>query len=242
MPFLISILAGVFILIGAGLTKLYKDSHKIEAISFALALGALISLMIFDLIPDMFTEGPKWFLVIIFVALGFGILFLLDFLAPDHDDHHDTEENHDSENAAHIGIISALAVILHNIIEGMTVYTMTMADLSQGLILAISIGLHNIPMGMLIYSTLSHKDKKSKFMLLTAVILSTPLGGLLMMLMSGLLSEAIIGSLVSVAAGMILYLIFMELLPHVLKTKPRKYSLIGVIVGFVVVLLSTFIG
>ena len=242
MPFLISILAGVFILLGAALTKLYKDSHIIEAISFALALGALVSLMIFDLVPDMFEGGAKWYLILIFVAIGFGILYLLDLLAPDHDEHHDTPDNHDNENSAHIGIMSAIAVILHNIIEGMTVYTMTMADLSQGLILAISIGLHNIPMGMLIYSTLSHKGRKAKLALLTAVIISTPIGGVLMMLMSGLLNEMIIGSLVSVASGMILYLIFMELLPHVLKTKPRKYSLIGVIVGFIVVLLSTFIG
>lgn len=242
MPLLITLLAGFFILLGAGLTKLYRDSHKIEAISFALALGALVSLMIFDLVPDIFESGTKWYLVIVFVALGFGILFLLDFLAPDHDDHHDTEENHDSENSAHIGIMSALAVILHNLIEGMTVYTMSMASTSQGIILAVSIGLHNIPMGMLIYSTLSHKSRISKYSLLAAVIISTPVGGLLMMLMSGLISETLLSSLVSIAAGMIVYLIFMELLPHVLKTKPRKLSVIGSLVGFVVVLLSCILG
>lgn len=242
MPLIITLIAGLFILLGAVAIKFFKETHKVEVISFALALGALVSLMVFDLIPDMFEGEIKWYLVIVFVAAGFGFLFLLDLLAPDHEDHHDTEENHDEENSAHIGIMSALAVILHNIVEGMTVYTMSMEDPKQGLILAIGIGLHNIPMGMLIFSTLAHKDKKNKYALTSAVVLSTPIGGLLMMLLSGLLTETIIAALVCVAAGMIVYLVAMELAPHVIKTKPAKLSVIGSITGFVVVLISCLLG
>ena len=120
MPLIITLLAGLFILLGAVAIKFSKETHKVEVISFALALGALVSLMAFDLIPDMFEGEIKWYLVLIFVAVGFGFLFVLDLLAPDHEDHHDTDENHDEENSAHIGIMSALAVILHNIVEGMT--------------------------------------------------------------------------------------------------------------------------
>ncbi|MCQ2531719.1 MAG: ZIP family metal transporter [Saccharofermentans sp.] len=242
MPLIITLIAGLFILLGAVAIKFFKETHKVEVISFALALGALVSLMIFDLIPDMFEGEIKWYLVIVFVVVGFGLLFLLDILAPDHEDHHDTEENHDEENSAHIGIMSALAVILHNIVEGMTVYTMSMDDAKQGLILAIGIGLHNIPMGMLIFSTLAHKSKKDKYILTSAVVLSTPIGGLLMMLLSGLLTETIIAALVCVAAGMIVYLVAMELAPHVIKTKPAKLSVIGSITGFVVVLISCLLG
>ena len=42
-------------------------------------------------------------------TIGFVLLKLLDLFVPDHED---TDENHDTENAAHIGLISALAVIL----------------------------------------------------------------------------------------------------------------------------------
>lgn len=242
MPLIITFVAGLFILLGAFAIKIFKETHKVEIISFALALGALVSLMIFDLIPDMFEGEIKWYLVIVFVAIGFGILVLLDLFAPDHEDHHDTEENHDEENSAHIGIMSALAVILHNIVEGMTVYTMAMDDVKQGLILAIGIGLHNIPMGMLIFSTLAHKPKKDKYILTSAVVLSTPLGGILMMLLSGLLTEAIIAAFVCVAAGMIVYLIAMELAPHVIKTKPVNLSVVGVVIGFAVVAVSCLLG
>lgn len=242
MPLIITLIAGLFILLGAVAIKFSKETHKVEVISFALALGALVSLMAFDLIPDMFEGEIKWYLVLIFVAVGFGFLFVLDLLAPDHEDHHDTDENHDEENSAHIGIMSALAVILHNIVEGMTVYTMSMGDIKQGLILAIGIGLHNVPMGMLIFSTLAHKPKKDRYILTSAVVLSTPVGGLLMMLLSSFLTETIISILVCVAAGMIVYLVCMELAPHVIKTRPVRMSVIGTLVGFLIVALSCLIG
>lgn len=242
MPLLIAFAAGLFILLGAVAIRFSKNAHKVEVMSFALALGALVALMVFDLIPDMAEGEIKWYLVLIFVAVGFGILTLLDILAPDHDDHHDTEENHDEENSAHIGIMSALAVILHNIVEGMTVYSLAFADSKQGLILAVAIGLHNIPMGMLIFATLAHKSRRARLGLISAVVLSTPLGGLLMMLLSGFLTEVVISALVCVAAGMIVYLIAMELAPHVIKTKPVKLSVIGCITGFVVVLISCLLG
>lgn len=242
MPLIITLVAGLFILLGAVAIKFSKNANKVEVVSFALALGALVSLMVFDLIPDMLGGEIRWYFVLLFVALGFGFLVVLDLLAPDHDDHHDTEENHDEENSAHIGIMSAMAVILHNIVEGMTVYTMSMDDIRQGLILAIGIGLHNIPMGMLIFSTLAHKSKRDRHILTSVVVLSTPLGGLLMMLLSGLLTESIIAALVCVAAGMIVYLVTMELAPHVIKTKPINLSIVGIIIGFVVVAISCLLG
>lgn len=242
MPLIITFLAGLFILLGAIAIKFSKDTHKIEIISFALALGALLALMVFDLVPEMFEGEIAWYLVLIFIAVGFGILVFLDIITPSHEHHHDTHENHDKENSAHIGIMSALAVILHNIIEGMTVYTMAMDHPKQGLILAIGIGLHNVPMGMLIFSTLSHNSKKQKYIWTSAVVLSTPLGGLLMMFLSDFLTEAIIGSLVCVATGMIVYLITMELAPHVIKTKPVRLSVLSTLIGFAIVALSCLMG
>ena len=236
MPLIITLLAGAFILLGALATKLTHDHHKVESISFALAMGALVALMSFDLVPDIIEAGAAWWLRILFVVIGFVFLVALDHFAPDH------EEHHEHESSEHIGVMSAMAVILHNIVEGMTVYTMSMGDVKQGFILAVGIGLHNIPMGMLIFSTLAHKSMRSKVALTSAVVLSTPLGGLLMMLMSSLLTDAIIGALVCVAAGMIIYLVFMELLPHVIKTKKAALSIGGTLIGFAVVAVSCLLG
>jgi len=241
MAILITFLAGISILIGAVIIKTVKNPHTIEQISIALALGSLLSLMLFDLLPDLLHSGEElpFFLTIIFTLLGVGLLRILDFFIPEHED---TEENHDDENAAHIGLISAIAVILHNIIEGMTVYSLSLSSQSQGVIFAIGIALHNIPMGMLIDSTLEGHKKSARYGILSAVTLSTLFGGILMTVISSVLTEAVITALVAIALGMIIYIVFFELLPHVLKTRPLPPSLIASVVGFLLVLGSSILG
>lgn len=232
MPLMITFVAGLLILLGIPVTRITRDEHRIEAISFALAIGALTALMVFDLIPDILEGQTKLWFRLVLVAAGFLLLVLLDFVAPDHEAHHE----HD--NAGHIGIMSALAVILHNIVEGMSVYAVASSSLREGLILAFGIGLHNIPMGMLIYATIAGKKTRVKLILTSAVVLSTPLGGLLVRFLGSLLTENVEGSLVCVASGMIVYLIFMELLPHIIKSRKFLIFSVASAVGFVLVLIS----
>ena len=190
MPLLITFFAGFSIFVGAGIIKISKNPHIIEQLSISIATGSLLSLMIFDFLPDI-TESStqtKWYIEVLFVLIGVAILKVLDLFIPDHQD---THSNHDKENAVHIGLISALAVILHNIVEGMTVYSLSLDSTSQGVVFAVGISLHNIPMGMLICSTLRKNSKKSKTLLiLSLVTVSTFVGGILMSLISSVLSTA----------------------------------------------------
>merc|ERR1712232_1124782 len=48
----------------------------------------------------------------------------------------------------HMGIMTAVAIALHNFPEGLATFVATLADPSVGLMLAIAIGVHNIPEGM----------------------------------------------------------------------------------------------
>jgi ZIP family zinc transporter len=241
MELFITFFAGISILFGAAFIRLSHNTEKIEHLSIAMALSALLSLMIFDLLPDVAesAEGIGWVVSLIFVVGGVALLKFLDHLVPDHDDN---EKNHDTENAVHIGLISALAVILHNIVEGMTVYSVSLADPRQGFIFAVGIALHNIPMGMLIESTMEKETKTAHTLVLSSVTLSTLFGGLLMRSISGYLSETVIGILVCVATGMIIYIVFLELLPHVLKTKETVLNLIGAAMGVLLVFASSMIG
>lgn len=238
MELLITFLAGISILFGAAFIRLSHNTEKIEHLSIATALSALLSLMIFDLLPEVAesASGIGWGVTVLFVIGGIALLKFLDRLVPDHED---TEANHDRENAAHIGLISALAVILHNIIEGMTVYSLSLASTRQGFIFALGIALHNIPMGMLIESTTEQEPPKKHFAVLSSVSLSTLIGGLLMMMVSDYLTDTVVGILVCIATGMIIYITFLELLPHVLKTKEKALNFIGAALGFLLVLASS---
>ncbi|MBQ5446905.1 MAG: ZIP family metal transporter [Lachnospiraceae bacterium] len=237
MAMVITFMAGISILVGALVIRMSKNPEKIERLSIALALGSLLSLMIFDLSPEIVEKVSHKNIIqpIVFVILGAAILKILDIFLPDHDD---TKENHDKENAAHIGLIAAFAVILHNILEGMTIYSLSLTSVNQGIIFAIGISLHNIPMGMLIYSTIDDKKRREKSVILSVVTGATLIGGILMAFISGFLSEGIVLILLCVATGMIAFIVFDELLPHVLRTRPIKPSIIGAVAGFVLVFIS----
>ena len=141
----------------------------------------------------------------------------------------------------HIGIVSSLAIILHNIIEGMAVYSMTIESVKLGLLVALGVGLHNIPMGMVIYSTLEKEKKNKKIILLSLVVLSTFIGGLLMLLISNLLNEFVMGILICITLGMLLYIIIFELIPHILHSKNKLLSIIGIVIGVLVILISSML-
>ena len=84
MAIVITFLAGISILIGAFIIKTVKNPHTVEQISIALALGSLLSLMLFDLLPDLYeaTAETPWYLILIFVVIGIGLLRILDFFIP----------------------------------------------------------------------------------------------------------------------------------------------------------------
>jgi zinc transporter, ZIP family len=241
MELIITAVAGVSILIGAFATKLMHDTEKMEHISMAAALGALVALLAFDLLPEVkeLIEGQGILYGIGMVLVGAGILKVLDLFIPDH---HDSEETHDHENAAHIGIISAMAVILHNVVEGMSVYSLAMTSISGGVAFAIGIAMHNIPMGMLIDSTMEERKKSERYVLLATVTLSTLFGGILMNVISEYLTAVLTQTLVGIASGMILFIVIAELLPHVFRTKYHiNLSLASVAAGFILVFISSHV-
>lgn len=239
MAYLITLELGLFFLIGVFVIKFFKNTDFVEHVSIALAFGAMVSLGIFDLFPDLSEvfSISNIYLPIIGTVAGFLLLVALDFFVPEHEEH--TATDYSDDNMAHIGIISSIAIILHNIIEGMAVFTFAVADVRQGMVLALGIGLHNIPMGMLIYSTLKSekRGKRNMFILLTA--LSTFIGGCLMQLAQSFMTDIFDGILVSIALGMLIYIVAMELLPFLIRNKNRVVSVIGAALGIAIVILSS---
>lgn len=240
MGLFITFLLGLFFLIGVAVIKLASDKERIEHFSIALAFGSMTALVFFDLLPELFeTFNAKNYLgVILSVLAGILVLKLLDSFIPDHDGHLKEEQTNKEHNMVHIGIISAIAIVLHNAVEGMSVYSITMESLRQGALLSLGVGLHNIPMGMLIYATLEKENRTKRHIVICAASLSTFLGGLLMALIRPFLSEFVIGILIGIALGMILYILIFELIPHLLRQKKWKVSLLGTILGILIIFTS----
>lgn len=241
MGLVITFLLGLFFIVGSLFTKFSKNTKAIENISISVALGTMTSLIIFDLFPEMLEHmnGISIIWVVLLVLSGVGILKILDFFVPEHDHEHGLHHDCSEENLIHIGIVSLIAIVLHNIIEGMAVYSISIDSFKTAMFVALGVGLHNIPMGMIISSTMEHEPKKYKMIALLLATFSTFIGGLIMSFISPIISDFAIGVLICITLGMILYIVIFELIPHILHGDNKKLSLIGIVFGVAIVLISS---
>ena len=235
MILVITFLLGLFFAAGAAAARLSDNTRKIEEISISVAAGAMSALAAADIIPEILHEmsGTGLIKAVLFTAAGIVFLKLLDRFVPEH--HGDKE----SPGAMiHIGIISALAIMLHNIIEGMAVYELGADSLRQGVIFAIGVGLHNIPMGMLVYSTLKGETGVKKYTVLFAVMISTFAGGLVMAALGDCMSHTLIDLLTCLTLGMIIYIISSELVPYMAAHRNYRVYAAGIAAGAAIVAVS----
>ncbi len=231
---LFTIITGVLFLIGIVLLKNNKYKELTSNFTTSLALVVLIGLIIFDLLPELLEANNKYlFLPIIF---GFVILVLLDKLIPHH--HHDHTDkkcdHHDHElHLNHIGIVTIIALAIHNMIEGLSLYNVTLLNIKSGILMMLGVSLHNIPLGFQIGNSLN-EDKNNK-LLIFLLCISSFLGALIIILF-GNLHDNIIYLLLSITLGMILYITIFELLEETIKYIKKKETLYGIITGIIIVI------
>lgn len=247
----LTLLVGLFIILGTVIGRFLKNNHNVLDFSICLSFGVLVTLSILELLPEIIehiVEPLKFrgaLIALIGVLIGFGMLTILDEFVPHHEEndskHHHKDSNCLNEHLKHIGIVTSLALILHNIIEGMSLYIATLDDYKVGLLLCIGIGLHNLPMGFVIESTLRNEYKFNKIIIISLIVsLSTLLGGFIALSLSA--SKLLMGLLLSTTLGMLLYIAFVELLPQITRIKNTKIKYIGVLSGVIILLISLIFG
>ena len=237
---LLTTLAGLSTLIGTLLIFINKKTNIIiNALAFA--AGVMITVSIIDLIPEginyihkTYKIFPTILITSIFITTGIIMSMTIDKYI---------NKNREGE-LYKIGIISMIAIILHNIPEGIATYLSTENNFKLGLSLTIAIALHNIPEGISISVPIYYGTKsRGKAMVYTlASALSEPLGALLAYLfLSKIINNNIMGILVSLIAGIMLQIALYELIPTSLSYKNKKQTRIYIIIGIIFMTISHII-
>lgn len=249
MGLLLTLILGIFIIIGAMIVFLTKNNDKFVEFSISLAFGVMTMLIVLDLLPEAFEvidSGNMIYnvlYILIGAAIGFLLLKILDHFIPDHDDDLDTDED-DDKNLKHIGLVSSVALVIHNIVEGMAIYLLVTSDLKAGLMACIGVGLHNIPLGMVIASTFykANKSKKNTMFIILGISLSTFVGGLFIYLFNlSSIMEVLESVTITLTIGMLFYILVMELLPKVIHSNDKKITVSGVVLGVLLLVATLFI-
>lgn len=211
-------------IIGASIGVLFKNpSKRLLGILLGFSGGLMLSIVVFDLIPE---AVEKWNLegTVFFAVIGIIFVIILDnFLKVD-----------DSKFSSHkkVAFMTALGLMLHNFPEGVIMGVGFLAGKTLGLKMSIIIAIHDIPEGMAVAAPLMvSRVKVSKIMLyVTITALPTALGAWIG-IFAGSMSANTLGACLALASGIMLYVVCGELLPESSKLWDGLSRTIGVLCG-----------
>jgi len=219
------------------------------------------------LIEEYIGEGTSWVALIWFftgmfitaIIERFVHAFAGDFHNHNHNHNHkDTHHDHDKGKHSHdhehnyvhreenshltkLGLMSAIAIAVHNVPEGLALFTAGLKDITLAYPVAAAVVIHNIPLSIaisvpLVYSTGS---KKKAFLYTLLVGLMQPIGALIgYVLLSNFLNDLIFGILFSVVAGIMIFVSLDELLPAAQRDEDHHLSVYGAIAGMIVMAIA----
>lgn len=246
--FMISLLAGLSTVIGSFIVFFSElKSKKLLTFALSFSAGIMISLSFTDLYP--FAQGilvakKGSFIGIIssllFLVLGFIISMLIDYLVST-GIHLNTKKSSYEKSLYKVGLITMVALILHNFPEGIATFMSGYHDTTLGIYVAIAISLHNIPEGiaiaMPIYYSTSSKLKAIKYTFFSGM--AEPFGAIIAFLFLrpfiGNITLAVIFALVS---GIMLYIAFQELIPEARAYKHTRIYIFSLLLGICIIPLS----
>lgn len=243
IPFIITFLAGCSTLIGFLFVYLKNDSNKVLVSSLAFASGVMFLISVTDLIPNSFSSINQVYYVIpailicsLFVVVGVIISMIIDKYLPDNTYH--------DGYLYRVGMISMIAIILHNIPEGIATFLTSNHDLSLGITLAIALALHNIPEGIgvavPIYYSTGSKFKAFLYTLISGM--SEFLGAIIASIfLVGFSNDFFMGCLYAVIAGIMMHISIYELLPSSFKYNKPVQTILFFIIGIMFMFISGLI-
>lgn len=244
IPLLLTFLAGLSTGAGSLLSLFIKDFKK-SYLQFSLGLsaGVMVYISFVELLKTAIVNVGFLSANIAFFA-GMAFIMLLDFLIP----HSYIEENitrHCADKEMmRAGVFTALGIAIHNLPEGLAVFTSSMMDIKLGMGLAIAIALHNIPEGIAIAMPIFYatKSKKKAFWYSFLSGMAEPLGAVVgILLILPFLTPSVVNFALAFVAGIMVFISFDELLPLSFKHEEPHLSMLGVISGMFIMALSLHI-
>lgn len=240
--FLITFLSGISTVIGALFIFLnIKNKSVNKFITFCLSFSAaiMIGLSITELIPFSFFNiiynygvGKGQILVFIAIILAYIIVKILNKYM----------DEINSNDLYKLGVLSTIALVIHNLPEGIIVFASSINNPDIGIKLAIAIACHNIPEGITIAVPIYYATKSRKKALLYALIagLAEPIGGLITYIfLKDLINTGFINMTLLFVGSLMILLAVNEIYPKALEYQEKKSLNLGLLIGILIIIISS---
>ena len=224
--FLASILAALVTTIGIYVIRHFEVWGRRNTTYFScFASGVLISVSFLHIIPKAFAmnERAPFFLLAGYLSLHFFNRFITAYVC-------------DKNPETAIGLIPMFGIGFHSFIDGV-VYSITFSvSVFTGTLTAIGMVLHEFPEGIVTYVLLirgGFTKKKAFLLAFFAAALTTPLGTLISFPLISQIDKPLLGALLSLSAGALVYVGATHLLRHA-EPEPQKYSVVALLAGVLI--------
>ena len=202
----VATLAGVW-LVSLGGEKVLRYSHYLNSF----AAGAMLSISFFHLVPHAQEHAGDRALLYVFA--GFLVFYLLETFLTFHSG---AEIHYGAGQRARTrGTVAFWGLFFHSLLDGVIIGVGFEVDPSLGIVAALGIILHELPEGITTFSILIDSiGRKKALAMSTAVALATPLGAASGILGLDALPGHVLGMLIAAAAGSFLYIAASDLIPE----------------------------
>lgn len=258
IAFGLTIFAGLSTGIGSALAFFTQRTDK-KLLSFALGFSA--GVMVYVSFVEIFVKARAamsaeignvpgyWGTVASFFG-GMLLIALIDKLVPSFENPHEIRNVEELETRRQttkdsqllrMGVMSAVAIGIHNFPEGLATFTSALKDPTLGTSIAFAIAIHNIPEGIAVSIPVFYAtgDRYKAFTLSFLSGLAEPLGALIgYFFLLTFFSETLFGILFAGVAGIMVFISFDELLPAAHEYGEHHLSIYGLISGMMVMAIS----
>lgn len=243
-PLLISTIAGLSTTLGA-LVIFFKirskNINKFITFCLSFSIAIMIGISITELIPEslfqLLKQNISKGILISIISFIIGVILIKIFTK------FIDNQKKNTTNLYKLGILSMLALMLHNFPEGIATFLSAYQDIDLGIKLGIAIMLHNIPEGISIAVPIYYATGNKREAIKKAFIsgLAEPFGAILaFLLFKNLITDAFISVILLLVAGIMITISIEEIYPEIRKYKEHKLFYFGMITGIVLLIINHF--
>ena len=255
IPLLLTAGAGLATGIGSALAFFARRTNT-RVLSFSLGLSA--GVMIYVSFVELFRQadaalaaewGERMGGALTAASFFAGILLIgiIDRLVPSVENPHeahkveemDARPNH--PKLMRMGLLTALAIGIHNFPEGIATFTAAMDDTALGVAIAVAIAIHNSPEGIAVSIPIFYAtgNRRKAFLYSLASGLAEPIGAVMACLvLMPFMTPTLMGCILAGVAGIMVFISIDELLPAAREYGQAHTSIYGVVTGMAVMAAS----
>lgn len=193
---------------------------------YGLCVGMILGLISFEIVPEALQLG-NWMFFFCFLA---GV-FLFKLLHIGFHDNSGTSRGLHKHHNKRLGFFLALIISIHNLPMGIVLRAGDESEFSIALLQALI--LHNVPEGMILFTPLLIAGFSTYMLFLISIIVAVPVGiGAFIGELIGMQNQLLWGFLISLTVGTIYMVTINEILFESARQSSNIYSLLTALIGF----------